>query len=67
MPVDNLFGMIFFREENTELFGDLETYAVSMRKATSESVSFAKLMDNLLIVELSDLEKVKSLLYCSHW
>jgi len=36
----------------------LEDFAVSMEKVTSESVTFANLMENLLIVQLSELEKV---------
>ena len=42
------------------MFSDLEHYAVSMKKVTSESVTFADLMENLLVAQLSDLEKVLS-------
>ena len=47
-----------YREENISLFRDLESHAVNMEKVSSASVTFANLMEELLIHQLSDLEKV---------
>nr|XP_026694483.1 hillarin-like isoform X2 [Ciona intestinalis] len=53
-----------YSEENTALFSDLEKYAISVDKVTSSTFTFADLMEELFIGQLTDLEKVRILF---HW
>ncbi|XP_076823906.1 uncharacterized protein LOC143469916 isoform X2 [Clavelina lepadiformis] len=62
-PVDRK-EVLYREEENISLFRDLESHAVNMEKVSSASVTFANLMEELLIHQLSDLEKVRIIF---HW
>nr|XP_026693620.1 hillarin [Ciona intestinalis]XP_026693621.1 hillarin [Ciona intestinalis] len=53
-----------YMKENISLFRDLETYAVNMERVDSTLFTFNKLMTDLLIEQLTDLEKVRILF---HW
>ncbi|XP_078489685.1 uncharacterized protein LOC100176689 isoform X2 [Ciona intestinalis] len=53
-----------YSEENIALFSDLENYAISVEKVTSSTFTFADLMEELFIGQLTDLEKVRILF---HW